>query len=240
MRGGGGDDGQERIIGAYLSVRRLVDGAEWRWYNFSAQQQTYSIPIAVYCLDGVPTGDEEGVDCGGAVCRVCVPSCGDGVQNQDEFDVDCGGPCPPCPPRSDGLCGREFGGTLCPVGLCCSGDGHCQSSFDGPLNTPRVSSGHPPRPRPHAAMASSTRGSWHRTVAGPTAPPAVCGRTAAVGPSLAWRPVRQASAAVAMGGVAGARHTNGGASALDLWRQTLPPQTPQSVCGGVAVHRRGL
>lgn len=46
------------------------------------------------CTDGVQTGGETGIDCGGP----CVPceSCFDGVLNQGETLIDCGGPCPPC------------------------------------------------------------------------------------------------------------------------------------------------
>ena len=45
-----------------------------------------------HCNDGVLSGDETGVDCGGS-CGAC-PTCSDGVRNQGEQGVDCGGPCP--------------------------------------------------------------------------------------------------------------------------------------------------
>jgi hypothetical protein len=75
------------------------------------------------CGDGIQSGDESDVDCGGSACDPCAdgkeckgandcgsgvcdatsgscaaPTCGDGVQNGDETGVDCGGPsCPECP-----------------------------------------------------------------------------------------------------------------------------------------------
>ncbi|HYX90376.1 MAG TPA: glycoside hydrolase family 5 protein, partial [Myxococcaceae bacterium] len=49
------------------------------------------------CADGVMSGTEAGVDCGGP-CQACPSSsCTDGVQNGSETGVDCGGPCRPCP-----------------------------------------------------------------------------------------------------------------------------------------------
>ena len=52
------------------------------------------------CSDGVQSGDEHWVDCGGS-CPAC-PLCADGVRNGDETDVDCGGSCPAC--RGSMLC----------------------------------------------------------------------------------------------------------------------------------------
>lgn len=49
------------------------------------------------CVDGIMTGGETGVDCGGP-CPPCA-SCSDGVLNQGETLIDCGGPCPPCEPE---------------------------------------------------------------------------------------------------------------------------------------------
>lgn len=46
------------------------------------------------CNDGVMSGGEEDVDCGGP-CPPCA-TCDDGQLNQGETFVDCGGPCPPC------------------------------------------------------------------------------------------------------------------------------------------------
>ncbi|NNC83133.1 MAG: hypothetical protein HKN79_06115 [Flavobacteriales bacterium] len=46
------------------------------------------------CEDGVLSGGETDVDCGGP-CPPCE-TCDDGILNQGETLVDCGGPCPPC------------------------------------------------------------------------------------------------------------------------------------------------
>jgi len=46
------------------------------------------------CQDGIQSGGETGVDCGGP-CPSCF-SCTDGILNQGETFIDCGGPCPPC------------------------------------------------------------------------------------------------------------------------------------------------
>jgi len=46
------------------------------------------------CTDGVQSGGEEDIDCGGP-CPPCE-SCFDGILNQGETLIDCGGPCPPC------------------------------------------------------------------------------------------------------------------------------------------------
>ncbi|NND93342.1 MAG: hypothetical protein HKN45_00640 [Flavobacteriales bacterium] len=46
------------------------------------------------CQDGVQSGTETGVDCGGS-CPPCA-TCSDGILNQGEIFIDCGGPCPPC------------------------------------------------------------------------------------------------------------------------------------------------
>ncbi len=75
---------------------------------------------AGHCTDGVVSGNETGVDCGGPDCNGCpvghtcavgsdcasgvcaaglcaAPTCDDGVANGDETDVDCGGPtCDKC------------------------------------------------------------------------------------------------------------------------------------------------
>jgi hypothetical protein len=77
------------------------------------------IVIAPQCVDGVQSGDETAVDCGGS-CGGCadgvacvlnadcmsgycnptfvcaVASCTDGVQGGVETGLDCGGPCPAC------------------------------------------------------------------------------------------------------------------------------------------------
>jgi len=71
------------------------------------------------CFDGLENGDEDGVDCGGALCPVCAPAtCDDGVENGDELGVDCGGPlCDPCAcddgVRNGDETGVDCGGTYC-------------------------------------------------------------------------------------------------------------------------------
>ena len=71
------------------------------------------------CFDGVRNGDEDDVDCGGALCPVCdPPTCDDGVENGDELGIDCGGDvCDPCA-CDDGVqngdeVGVDCGGTYC-------------------------------------------------------------------------------------------------------------------------------
>jgi hypothetical protein len=75
---------------------------------------------AAGCTDGVQSGSETDVDCGGGACKPCAvglacsagtdcqtgvcgaggcaaPSCSDRVQNGNESDIDCGGPdCSAC------------------------------------------------------------------------------------------------------------------------------------------------
>ncbi|WP_156040407.1 hypothetical protein [Chondromyces apiculatus] len=92
-------------------------------------------PSQSTCTDGVLSGDESDVDCGGScatrcatgrACQVpedcrggaceaslCQPSCSDGEQNNEETDVDCGGEA--CP--------------SCAVGDGCVGDGDCSSGL---------------------------------------------------------------------------------------------------------------
>jgi len=53
------------------------------------------------CTDGVLSGGEVEVDCGGP-CPPCA-TCADGSLNQGETFIDCGGPCPPCPGCADGI-----------------------------------------------------------------------------------------------------------------------------------------
>jgi hypothetical protein len=91
------------------------------------------------CGDGVPNGDETGVDCGGScpdgcddgegcledddcesqVCdegmMLCLPpACDDGVANGDETDLDCGGSCgPTCETGEDCLVGLDCVDLVC-------------------------------------------------------------------------------------------------------------------------------
>ena len=71
------------------------------------------------CNDGVKSGKETDIDCGGSTCPACadgkvcnigkdctsgvcpngicqVPTCTDQVKNGDEKNIDCGRSCPPC------------------------------------------------------------------------------------------------------------------------------------------------
>lgn len=57
------------------------------------------VPCPPTCTDGVKNGFETGIDCGGADCPACPPSCSDGIRNQGESSIDCGGPCY-CQPAS--------------------------------------------------------------------------------------------------------------------------------------------
>ncbi|CEM07649.1 unnamed protein product [Vitrella brassicaformis CCMP3155] len=68
------------------------------------------------CSDGVKSGDEEGVDCGGSCSKDCS-SCSDGIKNGDEEGVDCGKTCgKPCPPScTDGIKNGEY---ACPKDKC--------------------------------------------------------------------------------------------------------------------------
>jgi hypothetical protein len=50
--------------------------------------------LSAWCSDGIQSGNETGVDCGGD-CIAC-PTCDDGIQNQGEIGIDCGGPCGIC------------------------------------------------------------------------------------------------------------------------------------------------
>jgi len=88
-------------------------------------------PGPAHCSDGVTSGDETGVDCGGS-CVLCpsgggcsngadcmsgvctsgtcqAPTCNDGVLNGSELAVDCGGACP----------------SGCPTGTDCASNGDC-------------------------------------------------------------------------------------------------------------------
>ncbi|MBN2142602.1 hypothetical protein JW711_04695 [Candidatus Woesearchaeota archaeon] len=83
------------------------------------------------CTDGLQTGFEEGVDCGGP-CEPC-PTCYDGIMNQGEGGVDCGGPCEKrCEQCENGKKdGNETdvdcGGPSCPP---CDGDKACLKRTD--------------------------------------------------------------------------------------------------------------
>lgn len=105
------------------------------------------------CDDGLQSGDQTGVDCGGPQCPPCeaglgcseqddcisgvctegvcaAPTCEDGVQNGDETDVDCGGS--ECPRCEDGLNCVDDGD--CINGICEEGGCAAPTCEDGVQN----------------------------------------------------------------------------------------------------------
>ncbi len=106
------------------------------------------------CFDGVRSGDETDVDCGGETCEarcadtlrcdispdcislVCIggvcqsPTCRDGISNGDETGTDCGGPtCPGC-----GLGEGCVTMTDCAMGRCVDDFCVAEHCFDGEVN----------------------------------------------------------------------------------------------------------
>ncbi|MAC25064.1 MAG: hypothetical protein CMN29_28555 [Sandaracinus sp.] len=106
------------------------------------------------CMDGVRSGDETGVDCGGETCEarcdtgggcavngdcasgVCIgatcqaPNCSDGIRNGDETGRDCGGDtCDPCGLGEGCVDEDDCADAMC-VDMFCVAD-HC---FDGERN----------------------------------------------------------------------------------------------------------
>jgi len=104
------------------------------------------------CTDGVQSGTETDVDCGGGACSPCAaglrcvaardcassvcltgscaqPSCTDTIQNGDESDVDCGGSCTTCLPGQKCKLPTDCAGGACTNGLCTltclDGKGNC-------------------------------------------------------------------------------------------------------------------
>ncbi|MEM9070803.1 MAG: hypothetical protein AAGE52_20005 [Myxococcota bacterium] len=92
------------------------------------------------CADGVISGDESDIDCGGS-CGPCMegerclafsdcmsgvcaegmcagPNCFDGLQNGDETDVDCGGACEACDDGAGCDEGADCASGVCSMGLC--------------------------------------------------------------------------------------------------------------------------
>ncbi len=120
-------------------------------FNFVVAGDTISLPTVGFrccrdtpnhCVDGVLSGDESDVDCGGS-CTACqtgdacggasdcasgvcsggvcqAPSCADGVQNGGESDVDCGGAtsCARCPNGDACSAGTDCVGSSCVLGTC--------------------------------------------------------------------------------------------------------------------------
>jgi len=132
--------------GAYCGTRDELDDGAGTWLIWAREARPS-------CLDGVKSGEETDIDCGGE-CGPCAtglgcssradceqgeclselcqaPSCSDMLWNGDELAMDCGGSCPACPigsPCSDPIeceAPAECLGGLCRVatGASCSG-GH--------------------------------------------------------------------------------------------------------------------
>jgi hypothetical protein len=105
--------------------------------------------VPIHCLDGVTSGDESDVDCGGS-CQVCpilsdctvnsdcaignclgsaciFPSCADGALNGGESDDDCGGTCAGCAPGRACTDGDDCASGFCDAGACaaCGSNGDC-------------------------------------------------------------------------------------------------------------------
>jgi hypothetical protein len=92
------------------------------------------------CSDGIQSGDETDVDCGGSCpgCddgEMCIegadclsdtcdnglctsPTCRDGLLNGDETDLDCGGSCPGCDDGEMCLEGPDCVSNACDKGIC--------------------------------------------------------------------------------------------------------------------------
>jgi hypothetical protein len=107
------------------------------------------------CTDGVQSGSETGIDCGGGACSPCAsgfdclaardcasgvctsgacapPSCTDTLQNGDESDTDCGGSCPTCLPGQHCKLPTDCAGGACDSGVCSltclDGKGNCDGN----------------------------------------------------------------------------------------------------------------
>ncbi|MEO8905087.1 MAG: hypothetical protein ABI488_21750 [Polyangiaceae bacterium] len=104
------------------------------------------------CTDGVQSGSETAVDCGGGACSPCAsgenclaardcvsgvcltgacaqPSCADMILNGDESDMDCGGACSACLPGQRCKLPTDCAGGACTQGTCSltclDGKGNC-------------------------------------------------------------------------------------------------------------------
>jgi hypothetical protein len=114
------------------------------------------------CTDGVQSGSETGVDCGGGACTPCpansnclaardcasgvctagacaAPSCTDTLQNGDETDQDCGGSCPTCLPGQHCKLPTDCAGGACTDGTCSltclDGKGNCDGDASNGCET---------------------------------------------------------------------------------------------------------
>jgi len=114
------------------------------------------------CTDGVQSGTETDVDCGGAACAPCAsglhcganrdctsgvcasgacaqPSCTDKTQNGDETDTDCGGSCQTCLPGQRCKLPTDCAGGNCTSGTCSltclDGKGNCDGDASNGCET---------------------------------------------------------------------------------------------------------
>jgi hypothetical protein len=114
------------------------------------------------CTDGVQSGSETAVDCGGGGCSPCAsglsclaardcassvctsgvcaePSCTDTIKNGDESDVDCGGSCPTCLPGQGCKLATDCAGGACTNGscslTCLDGKGNCDGDASNGCET---------------------------------------------------------------------------------------------------------
>ena len=116
-------------------------------------------PVESSCTDGIKSGAESDVDCGGSckpcddskLCKVdadcvngaCVagfcrsPACDDGRKNGTETDLDCGGGCDPCELRMACVAGTDCASGLCGAHAKCipatCGDGQ-KNGFESDLD----------------------------------------------------------------------------------------------------------
>lgn len=94
--------------------------------SLTCNQTTYTCESAVHCTNGIMDADETGVDCGGADCPACNPSC---LANQ------CMNASGQCTNQTDATCGINgsvcvdctIDGKACVSGTCVSPTSNCQS-----------------------------------------------------------------------------------------------------------------
>jgi hypothetical protein len=114
------------------------------------------------CVDGVQSGSETGIDCGGGACPPCAsglsclaardcasgvclsgacaqPSCTDQIVNGDESDLDCGGSCSACLPGQRCKLPSDCAGGDCVDGTCSltclDGKGNCDADVSNGCET---------------------------------------------------------------------------------------------------------
>jgi hypothetical protein len=102
----------------FTETKKFCYFAEDNNYNNDSGSMTIVVGYDEHCFDGILSGDESDVDCGGScpgceigdscedyddcssnycLAGVCTEAtCSDGAENGDESDVDCGGSCSAC------------------------------------------------------------------------------------------------------------------------------------------------